>query len=114
MTDMIMNDIEQDAAELRKDADAWDLVAGKWLAALTTEQYAARLEGICAAGDDELRLHRMAITQLPPYIVTALREGNARVLQAFRTRSSAEHMHAAVESWYFFEGGKAAVAEQGL
>ena len=113
MTD-IMNDIETDAASLRKTEDYYDLVAGKWLKTLTTERYATRLERLSKPGDEELRLHRMSITQLPPYIVTALREGNARVLQAFRTRSSAEHMHSDVEAWYFFQGGRAAVKEQGL
>ena len=110
MEDLLMDNVETAAAELRKTAEYYDGVAGKWLANLTTEQYAERLKGICKPGEGELRLHRQAITQLPPYIVTALREGDARTLQAFRTRSSAEHMHSDVEAWYHFQGGRYAVS----
>jgi hypothetical protein len=108
MTD-IMNDIETDAAELRKTADEYDLVAGKWLANLTTAEYAERLEGLCKAGEAELSLHRKAITGLPPYVASALREGDVRTLKAFRDRRGAEHIHPEVEAWYHFGGGRESI-----
>ena len=110
----MINDIETDAAELRKDADAWDLVAGKWLAALTTEQYADRLEGICKDGEGELAIHRASIASLPPYVVTALRESDTRTLHRFRTRRGAECLHLDVESWWHLGGGRQAAKSQGI
>ena len=111
---MIMNEIETDAAELHKTASDYDLAAGKRLAAMTSEEYKTRLESLCKAGDEEMRIHNRAISKLPPYIVAALREGNTRVLNDFRNRRGSECVHIEVESWFYFQGGREAVRSQGL
>ena len=111
---MIMNEIETDAAELRKTASDYDLAAGKRLAAMSIDEYATRLESLCKDGDEEMRIHNRAISKLPPYIVAALREGNTRVLNDFRNRRGSECVHIEVESWFYFQGGREAVRSQGL
>ena len=108
-----MNDLETASAELRKTADYYDGVAGKWLANLTTEQYAERLERLSAPGDRELAIHRASITALPPYVRRALTDGDVRTLKAFRERRGAETLHLDAESWWAF-GGKAACAARGI
>jgi hypothetical protein len=109
-----MNDIETDAAELRKTADYYDGVAGRWLAALTTEQYAERLKRLSVNGDRELAIHKASIAVLPPYVVTALREGNARTLNDYRNRRGSESLHLEVESWYHLEGGRETIAARNI
>ena len=114
MEDLLMDNVETAAAELRKTADYYDGVAGKWLAALTTERYKARLEGICKPGDEELRLHRKSVSTLPPYVKRALSDGDVRTLKAYRDRRGAESLHLDVESWWHLCGGKQAAAARGI
>ena len=113
MEDLFLNDIETDAAELRKTADHYDLAAGLRLAAMSPEAYAERLEGLSEAGKAELSLHRKAITTLPRYVQRALTEGDSRTLKAYRERRGAETKHLAVESWWAF-GGKAECKARGI
>ena len=109
-----LNNIDSDAKSLRKEEEDNLLKAGEQLSSMSNSKYQHRIEGLCNAAHDEQRIHKAQVAVLPPYVVTALREGDARTLHAYRTRRGAESLHHEVEAWYHFEGGKQAIKEQGL
>ncbi len=109
-----LNNIDSDAKSLRKEEEDNLLKAGEHLSSMSKQKYQHRIEGLCNAAHDEYRIHKAQVAVLPPFIVTALREGDARTLHAYRTRRGAESLHIAIETWWHLGGGKQACAAQGI